>query len=189
MLFFISIVFLFPTLKANADVVAPIKILLIPGHDNVVWGAEYENLKEADMNLAVATQIYNLLKKDKRFEIVTDSILNIKSENDLGILTCSNQTYQSKFIFNSALRTQQIKSNHVNYLQHFKGWFIEAPEYVFDLNNPVFMDFSVEQKDDCRFIYLIPQSKHTALIEYTGFSPNIIDDDEYNHELNNYIKK
>ena len=128
------------------------------------------------------------IKKDKRFEIVTDSILNIKSENDLGILTCSNQTYQSKFIFNSALRTQQIKSNHVNYLQHFKGWLIEAPDYVFDLNNPVFMDFSVEQKDDCRFIYLIPQSKHTALIEYTGFSPNIIDDDEYNHELNNYIK-
>lgn len=46
-----------------------IKILLVPGHDNEVWGAQYKNIKEADMNLAVATKIYNLLKKDKRFEV------------------------------------------------------------------------------------------------------------------------
>jgi len=46
-----------------------IKILLVPGHDNEVWGAQYGNIKEADMNLVLATQIYNLLKKDKRFEV------------------------------------------------------------------------------------------------------------------------
>lgn len=47
----------------------PIKILLVPGHDNKIWGAQYGNIKEASMNLALATQIYNLLKKDKRFEV------------------------------------------------------------------------------------------------------------------------
>jgi len=47
----------------------PIKILLVPGHDNEVWGAQYGNIKEAAMNLAVATRIYNLLKKDKRFNV------------------------------------------------------------------------------------------------------------------------
>ena len=46
-----------------------VKILLVPGHDDEVWGAQYGNIKEADMNLAVATKIYNLLKKDKRFEV------------------------------------------------------------------------------------------------------------------------
>ncbi len=46
-----------------------IKILLVPGHDDEVWGAQYGNMKEADMNLALATQIYNILKKDKRFEV------------------------------------------------------------------------------------------------------------------------
>ncbi|MFA5778043.1 MAG: N-acetylmuramoyl-L-alanine amidase [Candidatus Paceibacterota bacterium] len=47
----------------------PIKILLVPGHDNEIWGAQYGNIKEANMNLALATRIYNLLKKDKRFVI------------------------------------------------------------------------------------------------------------------------
>jgi N-acetylmuramoyl-L-alanine amidase len=43
--------------------------LITPGHDKEIWGAEYGNIKEADMNLVLATQIYNLLKKDKRFEV------------------------------------------------------------------------------------------------------------------------
>jgi len=47
----------------------PIKILLVPGHDNEVWGSKYGNIKEANMNLALATRIYDLLKKDKRFEV------------------------------------------------------------------------------------------------------------------------
>jgi len=69
-LLFISIFItflLFPISCVKASV--PIKILLVPGHDNEVWGAQYGNTKEADMNLALATQIYNLLKKDKRFDV------------------------------------------------------------------------------------------------------------------------
>ncbi|MFA5840956.1 MAG: N-acetylmuramoyl-L-alanine amidase [Candidatus Paceibacterota bacterium] len=68
-LFIFSIFFLVPLSKSQASVAAPIKILLVPGHDDEVWGAKYRNVKEADMNLAVATQIYNLLKKDKRFDV------------------------------------------------------------------------------------------------------------------------
>jgi N-acetylmuramoyl-L-alanine amidase len=55
--------------KAAILAVKPIKILLVPGHDNEVWGAQYGNTKEATMTLALATQIYNLLKKDKRFDV------------------------------------------------------------------------------------------------------------------------
>lgn len=58
-----------PLMLQAQGVVSPIKILLVPGHDNEVWGAQYGNIKEADMNLVLATQIYNILKKDKRFEV------------------------------------------------------------------------------------------------------------------------
>ncbi len=47
----------------------PVKILLVPGHDDEFGGAQYGNIKEADMNLALATQIYNIFKKDKRFKV------------------------------------------------------------------------------------------------------------------------
>ena len=64
------VVFLFlPVFQSSASVVTPIKILLVPGHDTEVWGAQYGNIKEADMTLALATQIFNILKKDKRFEV------------------------------------------------------------------------------------------------------------------------
>ena len=42
---------------------------MVPGHDNEIWGAQYGNVKEADMNLVLATRIYNSLKENKKFEI------------------------------------------------------------------------------------------------------------------------
>jgi N-acetylmuramoyl-L-alanine amidase len=53
----------------SAEAATPVKILLVPGHDNEIWGAQYGNVKEAAMNLAVAQRVYNALKKDKRFEV------------------------------------------------------------------------------------------------------------------------
>ncbi len=64
---FITLLLLTPLLKIEA--VESIKILIVPGHDNEVWGAQYKTVKEADMTLALGTKIYNILKKDKRFEV------------------------------------------------------------------------------------------------------------------------
>jgi N-acetylmuramoyl-L-alanine amidase len=68
LLTFLLVGFFFaPMFFAQAE--EPIRILLVPGHDNDVWGAQHGNMKEADMNLTLAIQVYNLLKKDKRFEV------------------------------------------------------------------------------------------------------------------------
>jgi N-acetylmuramoyl-L-alanine amidase len=66
-IFTLVLAFFFPVGILHAA--QPIRILIVPGHDNVVWGAQYKNIKEADMNLVLATKIYNLLKKDKRFQV------------------------------------------------------------------------------------------------------------------------
>jgi N-acetylmuramoyl-L-alanine amidase len=58
-----------PVCFSHAEMKTPIKILLVPGHDDQVWGAQYGDLKEADMNLEVATKIFNILKKDERFKV------------------------------------------------------------------------------------------------------------------------
>lgn len=65
-LFVLAFIFT-PTIYIFAD--EPVKILIVPGHDDKVWGAQYGNIKEAAMNLAVASRIYNILKEDKRFEV------------------------------------------------------------------------------------------------------------------------
>jgi hypothetical protein len=68
-LFIFLVIYFLPIFQVQASVASPIKILLVPGHDNQVWGARYGNTKEADMNLAVAIKIYNILKQDKRFDV------------------------------------------------------------------------------------------------------------------------
>ncbi len=128
------------------------------------------------------------LNKDKRFEIVTEEITEISSLEKSAILKTENQQYTSKYIFNSAFRNLDIRPKHVDFVQHFKGWLIETPQDVFDETCPTFMDFTVNQHDDCRFIYVIPYSKNKALIEYTGFSPEVIADGDYDREILNYIK-
>jgi lycopene beta-cyclase len=130
----------------------------------------------------------NELKNDSRFEILTDEIKEINSKDAFAILKTKDHTYSCNYLFNSAFRTLNKKANHINYVQHFKGWLVETEMDSFNMDCPVFMDFSVKQHNDCRFIYVIPFSKTKALIEYTGFSDTGLNDDFYDKELKNYIQ-
>ena len=129
----------------------------------------------------------NELKSDHRFELKVEEISSMETNNSNALLKSNNNVYTAKYIFNSAIRTHFVKDGHVNYVQHFKGLVIETENEAFNEECPVFMDFSVNQKNDCRFVYIIPFSKTTALVEYTGFSEKICTDEEYDFELENYI--
>lgn len=70
---FLTVFYVYAAKPASTSVVQlttkPIRILLVPGHDKSDWGGRYGNVKEESMNLVLATQIYNSLKQDKRFEV------------------------------------------------------------------------------------------------------------------------
>jgi len=53
-------------------------------------------------------------------------------------------------------------------LQHFTGWFIETKINYFDDSVATFMDFTVDQKRNTRFMYVLPISPNKALFEYTN---------------------
>lgn len=128
------------------------------------------------------------IKKDLRFEIVNEHIKEIGSKKEVAFLNTQTHSYQSNYLFNSAFRNLKIKKKDVNYVQHFKGWLVETDEATFDEENPIFMDFNVNQYHDCRFVYVIPISKFKALIEYTGFSAESMTDENYDKELHSYLK-
>ena len=132
---------------------------------------------------------FSILKKDPRFEFLTAEINGLETLNDRAVLKANGKSYTSSFIFNSAFRKIKMLNNDINYVQHFKGWVIESEEARFDVHRPVFMDFSVPQHNDCRFVYLLPFSENKALIEYTGFSPAAISENDYEDELRYYIQE
>jgi len=91
-------------------------------------------------------------------------------------------------IFNSILPKETNPRGTINLLQHFKGWVIETPQATFDSAKAIFMDFRVTQKDDTTFAYLLPLSTTRALVEYTMFSKEIVEDVVYETELKNYVE-
>ena len=92
-------------------------------------------------------------------------------------------------IFNSALTKKINKPGTINLFQHFKGWLIETPNPVFDPAKATFMDFRMDQKRGTTFGYVLPFTANKALIEYTLFTEQILNDDEYENELKLYINK
>jgi lycopene beta-cyclase len=91
-------------------------------------------------------------------------------------------------IFNSILPKETMAPRIIHLLQHFKGWLIETTQAAFDLTKATFMDFRIGQKEDTTFAYLLPLSTTKALVEYTLFSKEILEDAVYETELKNYIE-
>jgi N-acetylmuramoyl-L-alanine amidase len=49
---------------------SPVKILIVPGHDNDASGTEYQGMKEADLTLALGKQLHAQLSKDPFFKVM-----------------------------------------------------------------------------------------------------------------------
>ena len=73
------------------------------------------------------------------------------------------------------------------WLQHFRGWWLEADTPVFDPGRAVLMDFRTPQPArGVSFGYVLPVSDRSALIEYTEFSPARLDGAAYDTALRGY---
>ncbi|MCK6462635.1 MAG: N-acetylmuramoyl-L-alanine amidase [Candidatus Pacebacteria bacterium] len=45
-----------------------VKILIVPGHDDHSFGTQYKNIKEADLNAALGSDLAEFFRNDKKFE-------------------------------------------------------------------------------------------------------------------------
>jgi lycopene beta-cyclase len=107
-------------------------------------------------------------------------------ENDV-VKTSDGEFTAREFVFDSFSRKEYNEPEYHNLWQHFLGWTIETAENIFDPDKMTLFDFRVEQKGECRFIYILPIAKNKALIEFTVFSDNLIEMEEYEENLKKYI--
>lgn len=104
------------------------------------------------------------------------------------LVQAGGKTYRGAWAFNSIqLHPAPKAPNHHHLLQHFLGWVIQTPERAFDPAVATLMDFRIDQADDTRFVYVLPFDEHTALVEFTVFSPALLPRDEYQRRLESYI--
>lgn len=79
------------------------------------------------------------------------------------------------------------RPGRTTWLQHFRGWWLEADAPVFDPGRAVLMDFRTPQPArGVSFGYVLPVSDRYALVEYTEFSPTLLTGAGYDAALAGY---
>jgi lycopene beta-cyclase len=104
------------------------------------------------------------------------------------MITGKQAVYQAQYVFNSVLFQIPKLPQKYYLVQHFKGIFIKTTAPVFKPEEPTLMDFRVAQHQDCRFMYVLPVNAHEALVEYTGFSETALEQEEYDREIQTYLR-
>lgn len=112
-----------------------------------------------------------------------------RSKNKFPTIHTSIGIFSADHIFDSRIDPDFLenKDNHVHLLQHFKGWFIKTSQPIFDPDKFVMMDFRLRWKNGTSFTYVLPFSPHEAMIEFTLFDQKILEDQDYDLMLKQYI--
>ena len=152
---------------------------LQPYHYNMVKGLDFYN------------QVFDLLSKQENITFINQKVLEIEESETIILVQTESESFSCSKLFNSIYNKHKA-DNQTKYpvlQQHFIGWFIKSEQAVFNSEQATFMDFSVEQKGNTRFMYVLPTSKTEALLEYTLFSHNHLKTEEYENEIKKYIEK
>ncbi len=148
----------------------------------VLDGLTYKCIRSGDMR-QITNQLLGRKGAEIRLETMTDWT---DAGKQVHVRTQANQ-YTTQFLINSAAAPSAITKPVL--LQHFEGWLVRSCPGTFDATTATLMDFSVAQKGNTRFMYVLPFSDDTALVEYTLFSPDLIEPQQYDAAIADYLRE
>ena len=123
----------------------------------------------------------------------TERVLAVHSDVVGATVVLENQTLTASKVFNSILfepaNVLAQKASDYFLWHHFKGFEIKTATPVFNDAVATLMDFTVDQTQGTTFMYVMPTSPTTALVEYTLFTPNILEEKKYDKAITDYIQK
>ena len=134
--------------------------------------------------------ILKKISEHKNIHFLNQKVADFTELGNHCVVKTEQETFTCNKIFNSIYNPEVVTSQtkFPLILQHFIGWFIKSKEAVFTPNCATFMDFSVEQKGNTRFMYVLPTSSTEALLEYTLFSRDLLSKTAYEAEIKKYIE-
>lgn len=135
--------------------------------------------------------VFGIISKQENIEFSNKKIISFQEESNQVSVKTETEHFTCHKLFNSIFNPNEIleQDKYPLLQQHFIGWKIKTSEPVFTPEKATFMDFSVSQKGNTRFMYVLPFSEKEALLEYTLFSKDLLPEKEYENEIKNYIEK
>ncbi|MGB5461032.1 MAG: lycopene cyclase family protein, partial [Eudoraea sp.] len=146
--------------KANREI-APYTYKMLRGLD---FYSAYLNRIEAYENITFSQALFTgMIDHTGHVEVITE-----------------NGNYRAQQVFNSIFDYKSLyqQTKYPVLQQHFIGWFIKSEKPVFNPEKATFMDFSIPQKGNTRFMYVLPFSETEGLVEYTLFSADTLPEEE-----------
>jgi len=134
---------------------------------------------------------YQLLEKVPNIHFLETEVTSIENTSEKAIIhTKKKGVLEAEWAFDSRiserwLLEQTAGSNLI--LQHFKGWVVETDAPFFDAEKAQMFDFNLPQNNEVRFVYILPFSPTKALVEFTVFSPSLLESGEYEKVLQAYF--
>ena len=155
----------------------------------------HENIDPLKYYHISGISLYDQVKKEiPKYQIFTftDSVLdeNIHCTSNGCEINIDNLQIQTRYIFDSRPPNfhKPIK-NQTLLVQSFFGWTVKTEENVFDPDEFVMMDFSLDQMGSTQFLYVLPFSENEALVELTAFQLNPLDKQSAENLLASEIQK
>lgn len=144
----------------------------------------YKTIRSSDFY----KKLFSKIKLSKQIKIENLEVKQIISKKNKVIIHTKSNEFIGKYVFSSILKKDLLKNSSFPFLkQHFEGWFIKTNKSFFDRNKTTLMDFSINQKNETRFIYILPFKSNEALIEFTLFTKSILKNSEYEKVLKEYL--
>lgn len=131
---------------------------------------------------------FKAIRQHSNIDILFEKVESVFSEEQTGVIVKRQKIY-ADYVFNSILFEKPIlDKNEYWLLQHFKGWIIETTDDCFEEGTATLMDFRINQNFGTAFCYVLPFNSKHALVEYTLFSGELLEQGKYEDGLKSYIK-
>ena len=144
----------------------------------------YKTIRSSDFY----KKLFGKIKLNKQIKIQNLEVKKIISKKNKVVVRTNSEEFVGKYVFSSILDKTKLKNSSFPYLiQHFEGWFIKTKKPLFNDNEATLMDFNIKQKNNTRFIYILPFKSNEALVEFTLFSKSILKKPEYEKVLKQYM--
>lgn len=149
-------------------------------------GYQYKMIRGIDFYNFVFAE----LRKHPNIEFGNQKVIDYKDAGTNILVKTAMESYTCNRLFNS-IYNRELPASQNKYpvlQQHFIGWHVKTNAPVFDPSKPTFMDFSIPQKGNTRFMYVLPFAEDEAIVEYTLFSKDLLPVEEYEQAIEEYLK-
>ena len=135
--------------------------------------------------------VFERISKQENIVFLNQKVIDFSDSESNVLVKTETENFICDKLFNS-IYNPNLVNNQTKYpilQQHFIGWFIKSEQEVFNPEQATFMDFSLVQNGNTKFMYVLPTSKTEALLEPTLFSHQLLKQNEYEAEIKVYAEK